>query len=127
MSVSKNTSSRISSNDSSNDATDPNNAPLCHLVDLPLGPTLVTLDRRSLSLDDRGGFKAGWADEDDLETFGPSLSPEVYRTTVVKPHLSAVFRTQEDRDPPKITLNLASHQLIDDLIGWSKLNFRQRA
>ncbi|MDZ7704424.1 MAG: hypothetical protein U5L04_08085 [Trueperaceae bacterium] len=122
----QNASANASTNASTNNATDPDSAPLTHLVDLPLGPAVVTLDRRGLSLGDRGGFDARWASEDDIDTFGPPLSPEAYRTTVVKPHLGAVFKTQEDRDPPKVTLNLASHQLIDDLIGWSKLNARRR-
>lgn len=105
--------------------TDPDDAPLRHLVDLPLGTTVVRLDRRGLSLGERGGFEARWADADESAELGPALSPEAYRQ-VVKRHLSDVFRAQENDDPPKVTLNLASHQLIDDLIGWSKLNARRR-
>jgi hypothetical protein len=94
-----------------------------HLVALPLGQVLVRLDRSDLDLAERGGFEARWADREthDLE----ALEPEAYRS-LVKAHLAEVYRLREGRGPPGITLNLASHQFIDDLIGWSKLNARNR-
>lgn len=100
-----------------------NEQPLMHIVRLPLGDALVTLDRRGLALDARGGFDARWADARDQQN--PPIQPEAYRA-IVKDHLSTVYRTLRQRDAPTVSLNLASHQLIDDLIGWSKLNASSR-
>jgi hypothetical protein len=94
--------------------------PLVHVVRLPLGDALVTLDRRGLALDARGGFEARWADDAEKQTHS-AIQPEAYRA-IVKEHLNAVYRTLRQRDAPTVSLNLASHQLVDDLIGWSKLN-----
>ena len=91
-----------------------------HLVHLPLGVVLVKLDRRGLGLGERGGFEARWADS---ETGVMGL--EAYRA-VIKEHLKEVYRQQEGGEPGGITLNLASHQLIDDLVGWGKLNASSR-
>ncbi len=91
-------------------------AELEHLVRLPLGTALVKLDRHGLGLGERGGFEARWAEEE-----GEGLGLEAYRA-VVKAHLKEVYREREGGEPGKITLNLASHQLVDDLVGWSKLN-----
>ena len=96
------------------------NAPLEHLVKAPLGIVAVTLDRRGVGLGGRGGFEARWALP---EEFGGELGLEPYRR-VVKAHLKEVYLEEEKREPPGITLNLASHQLIDDLTGWTKLNAR---
>ncbi|UCH24336.1 MAG: hypothetical protein JSV66_10285 [Trueperaceae bacterium] len=94
-----------------------------HLVALPPGPVRVRLDRSELNLAERGGFEACWAGEEtnDLEV----LEVDAYRS-LVKAHLAEVYRLREGQDPPGITLNLASHQLIDDLVGWSKLNAQNR-
>ena len=94
-------------------------APLIHRVKAPLGAVIVTLDRRGLGLGERGGFEARWASQ--AETDGGELGLEPYRR-VVKAHLKEVYLEEEKREPPAITLNLASHQLIDDLTGWTKLN-----
>ena len=92
-----------------------------HLVRFPLGTVLVKLDRRGMALADRGGFEAFWADED------AAMSQESYRG-LVKQHFHEVYIESEGCEPPKIALNLASYQLIDDIIGWTKLNYRgQRA
>ena len=97
------------------------NAPLEHSVKAPLGVVVVTLDRRGIGLGERGGFEARWASQevDKREV----LELEAYRR-VVKAHLKEVYLDEEKREPPGITLNLASHQLIDDLTGWTKLNAR---
>ena len=92
-------------------------APLEHLVKAPLGVVVVTLDRRGMGLGERGGFDARWAREEREEVLGL----EAYRR-VVKAHFREVYVEEESREPPSITLNLASHQLIDDLTGWTKLN-----
>ena len=86
-------------------------------VALPLGTVLVTLDRTGLGLGRRGGFSAEWTAASDT-----SLTPEAYRREA-KRHLQEVYRQQEKSNPPSVTLNLASHQLLDDLIGWTKLNY----
>lgn len=90
-----------------------------HLVRTPLGVCEVTLQREGLDVDERGGFEARWAD--------PYAATEVmelesYRR-LVKAHLAELYRIRHGRDPGSVTLNLASHQLIDDLIGWTKLNW----
>ena len=97
------------------------NAPLTHLVKAPLGIVAVTLDRRGVGLGERGGFEARWASQDEADEEVLGLEP--YRR-VVKAHLKEVYLEEEGREPPGITLNLASHQLIDDLTGWTKLNAR---
>ena len=93
-------------------------APLEHLVKAPLGTVIVTLDRWGMGLGERGGFGARWATPDEGQRV---LGLEAYRR-LVKAHLKEVYLEQEQREPPNITLNLASHQLIDDLTGWTKLN-----
>jgi hypothetical protein len=83
---------------------------------VPLGVVSVTLSRYGLELGDRGGFEAAWARSDET-----ALTQEEYRA-VVKEHLREVYKTQTGQEPPNVTLNLASHQILDDIIGWSKLN-----
>lgn len=106
------------------DTTDNDEQPLVHVVRLPLGDAVVTLDRRGLALDARGGFEARWAEAREKQTH-TAIQPEAYRA-IVKNHLSAVYQTLRQRDAPTVSLNLASHQLIDDLVGWSKLNASSR-
>ena len=89
------------------------------IVRLPLGLVSVELERSGMDLGRRGGFDAQWA-----KTETDALSPEVYRN-LAKAHLTEVYREQEGGEPPNIALNLASHQLLDDLIGWTKLNYRR--
>ena len=91
-----------------------------HHVRFPLGIVRVKLDRTGLGLGDRGGFEADWADTAE------ATSQESYRN-IVKEHLYVTFIEAEGLEPPKIALNLASHQLIDDLIGWTKLNYEGSA
>lgn len=93
-----------------------------HIVKLPLGHVLVTLDRRGLDLGERGGFEARWVAE-GTEDGEEGLEPEAYRA-IVKAHLREVYRQRTGGEPGGVALNLASHQLIDDLIGWSRLNAR---
>lgn len=92
-----------------------------HKVRTPLGVCEVTLERGNMDLEERGGFSARW-----LDTNGEALDLEAYRS-VVKAELAEAYRKKHGRDPGTITLNLASHQLIDDIIGWSKLNWRPDA
>lgn len=87
-----------------------------HIVELPLGTVRVNLERSQLALSERGGFEASWAE-------GEGISAETYRT-IVKDYLLEVYRAQENAEPGSITLNLASHQLLDDIIGWTKLNYQ---
>ena len=89
-----------------------------HTVELPLGRVVVTLERAGLELSQRGGFEARWADPDE----GEALTPEAYRK-IVKAHLAEVYEREVGREPFNIPLNLASHQLMDDLEGWTKLNY----
>lgn len=110
--------------DATNDAANNEPHPLVHVVRLPLGDALVTLDRRGLALDARGGFDARWAVARDQKTHA-AIQPEAYRA-LVKQHLNAVYKILRQRHAPTVSLNLASHQLIDDLIGWSKLNASSR-
>lgn len=91
-----------------------------HLVALPLGTAAVKLDRRGLSLGERGGFEARW-----VAGAGAALALEDFRK-LVKAHLQEVYRQQEGSEPSNVTLNLASHQFVDDLVGWSKLNASSR-
>lgn len=91
---------------------------LIHKVRTPLGVCEVTLDREGMNLDERGGFSAVWSANDreivDLETY----------RGVVKTELAEQYRRLHGREPGALTLNLASHQLIDDLVGWTKLNWQ---
>ena len=91
-----------------------------HVVVLPSGHAHVTLDRRGLDLGERGGFEARWAEHE-----GEGVTLEAYRD-VVKVHLREVYRERTGSEPGGVTLNLASHQLIDDLVGWSRLNVREQ-
>ena len=93
-----------------------------HLVRTPHGVCAVTLDRKGLALEERGGFSARWADAREIAE-GEPLELETYRK-IVKTYLAEVYKTQNGREPGSVTLNLASHQLLDDLIGWTKLNWR---
>ncbi len=93
-----------------------------HLVRTPHGVCAVTLEREALDLGERGGFIATWA----AETDGEVLEPGAYRQ-IVKAYLAKLYRERHDREPGSTTLNLASHQLIDDLEGWTKLNWRPNA
>jgi hypothetical protein len=93
---------------------------LTHVVKLPLGVVVVKLNRTGLELSDRGGFTAMWV------TSSAALSQDDYRG-LVKEHLRAVYKKQTEQEAPNITLNLASHQLLDDLIGWSKLNYHHKS
>jgi hypothetical protein len=90
---------------------------LKHVVRVPLGVVSVTLNRYGLGLGDRGGFEAVWASSSET-----ALTQEEYRS-VVKEHLREVYKEQIGQEPPSVTLNLASHQILDDMIGWSKLNY----
>jgi hypothetical protein len=81
-----------------------------HLVRTPLGVCEVTLAREGLDVDERGGFEARWANP--------------YAATEVMELESELYRIRHGCDPGSVTLNLASHQLIDDLVGWTKLNWR---
>lgn len=93
------------------------------LVETPLGQVVVKLERTGLELGERGGFAARWATAENLVEKAMSL--EAFRS-IVKAQLKLVYEQQVGESPPNITLNLASHQLIDDLIGWTKLNASQR-
>ena len=95
-----------------------------HLVRTHLGVVRVTLDRVDLDLGERGGFEARWA-ADYAEDYSENevLGLEAYRA-VVKLYLAELYRTRHGRAPGTVTLNLASHQLADDLGGWAKLNAR---
>ena len=95
-------------------------APLVHLVKATLGVVVVTLDRRGMGLGERGGFEARWAMLEEREA-QEVLGLEPYRR-LVKAHLKKVYSAQEKGEPPNIALNLASHQLVDDITGWTKLN-----
>ncbi len=90
-------------------------------VQLILGIAEITLDRQGLDLADRGGFDARWVETEWIET-SKAMSLEVYQA-LVKTYLNTLYQGKHRKDAPKVTLNLASHQLIDDIIGWSKLNY----
>lgn len=93
---------------------------LQHLVRTPLGVCEVTLERSGLDLDARGGFEARWAaDYGEAEVVG--LEP--YRR-LVKTYLADLYKERHGLEPGSVSLNLASHQLTDDLVGWTKLNWR---
>lgn len=91
-----------------------------HLVRTTLGVCEVTLERGGLDLGERGGFSARWA---DLTPEAEALDLETYRR-VVKAYIAELYRERHGREAGSVTLNLASHQLIDDLTGWTKLNLR---
>lgn len=93
------------------------------LVALPLGTVRVRVDRRGLGLGERGGFEAAWAPDPAPDPETPPISREAFHR-LVREHLRAVARLEQGRTPPKITLNLAAHQLVDDVEGWSRLNWR---
>lgn len=94
---------------------------LVHLVRTPQGVCQVTLERWGLALEARGGFDAVWAAPGGV-VLDDALSLEAYRL-VVKAHLGAVYRAQHGTAPGSVALNLASHQLLDDLRGWAQLNW----
>lgn len=89
---------------------------LVHHVQFPLGKVLIKLNRSTLELSERGGFEAFWSNEAE------ALTKEAY-FELIKTHFAEVYLTQHKVKPSKITLNLACHQLIDDIEGWTKLNF----
>ncbi len=93
-----------------------------HLVRTPLGEVVVRLERNTLELEQRGGFEARWA---KLSDQGECLSLEAYRQ-IVKTHLAEVYQQNRGQQAGAIILNLASHQLIDDLVAWTKLNSHQK-
>lgn len=93
---------------------------LTHVVKLPLGVVIVELNRAGLELSDRGGFTAQWAKQTD-----DTLTADNYRS-IIKNYLRDVYKKQTGQEPPSITLNLASHQVLDDIVGWSKLNYHAR-
>lgn len=91
---------------------------LRHLVRTPLGVCEVSLAREGLDLGARGGFEARWAEnvaEDEV------VGLEPYRR-LVKAYLADLYKERHGQEPGSVTLNLASHQLIDDLVGWTRLN-----
>lgn len=89
-----------------------------HLVRTPLGVCEVSLAREGLDLGARGGFEARWATEyEKAEVVGL----EDYRR-LVKVYLADLYKKRHGLEPGSVTLNLASHQLSDDLVGWTKLN-----
>lgn len=91
-----------------------------HLVRTLLGVVRVNLEREGLDIGERGGFEAHWVENrDGAEVLGL----EAYRE-VVKLYLTELYRHRHGRAPGTVTLNLASHQLLDDLGGWAKLNVR---
>ena len=96
--------------------------PTEHFVRTTLGVCWVRLERSGLDLDERGGFTARWADGAEAEEV---LELDTYRK-MVKTYLAELYKMRHGHEPGGITLNLASHQLIDDLEGWTKLNWRPR-
>lgn len=87
-------------------------------VQLILGVAEISLNRQGLELGERGGFEARWAE-------GEGTSLEAFQQQL-KVYLNEVYKKKYHQDAPKITLNLASHQLIEDIIGWSKLNYSSK-
>ena len=94
---------------------------LIHNVRTTLGVCEVTLKRGALDLDERGGFSARWL-EGDAET-AEAMGLEDYRL-LVRAYLQELYSKRHGRAPGNVVLNLASHQLIDDIAGWAKLNWR---
>lgn len=84
-------------------------------VQLPLGTAEVSLDRQGLDLADRGGFEARWSLAEKAITL-----EEFHQ--FIKSYLNALYQQRYGKDAPKIILNLAAHQLVEDVIGWGKLN-----
>lgn len=93
-----------------------------HLVRTHLGVARVRLAREGLDIGERGGFDAQWAQG---FSEGEVLGLEAYRGAV-RSYLAELYRRRHGREPGAVTLNLASHQLLDDLTGWTKLNARSR-
>lgn len=89
-------------------------------VRLPLGDVRVVLNRQGLTLSDRGGFEAYW-----LEDAEDALDAATFHERV-KTYLRGVYEAEHQQEAPKVTLNLATHQLIDDIIGWTRLNYDSR-
>jgi hypothetical protein len=89
-------------------------------VRLPLGDVRVVLDRKGLTLSDRGGFEAYW-----LEDAENALDEATFHERV-RTYLQALYEAEHHQEIPKVTLNLATHQLIDDIIGWARLNYDLR-
>jgi hypothetical protein len=96
---------------------DPADPFVCRVA-LPLGTVEVRVDRRGLGLGDRGGFDARWADGG-----GEPFTAEAFRLRA-REHLRAIERGERGRAAPKVALNLASHQLLEDVGGWCHLNAR---
>lgn len=94
--------------------------PFTRRVRLPLGVVEVRVDRRGMATGDRGGFEARWADDP-----GEPLERDAFRAEV-KTHLRAVAEAEVGRTPTGPTLNLAAHQLVDDVEGWTHLNPLER-
>ena len=92
--------------------------PLERTVRLPLGAVRVRLDRRGLGTGERGGFEARWAEPGEA---GGALDRDAFHA-LVKTHLRAVAQAETGREPTGPTLNLAAHQLVDDVEGWTHLN-----
>ena len=94
-----------------------------HLVRTSHGVCAVTLAREGLDLEERGGFGARWAKAEEIENADEVLDRDAYRK-LVKAYLAKIYRERHGKEPGTITLNLASHQLLDDLEGWTKLNWQ---
>ncbi len=96
---------------------------LKHLVRTTAGVCEVTLERGALDLSDRGGFEARW-----VQSYAESevVELEAYRR-LVKTYLDELYQKRRGQVPGNVALNLASHQLIDDLTGWTKLNWGTRS
>lgn len=90
--------------------------PFTLTVALAPGVADVTVDRRDVALGSRGGFEAAW-----VTTDATVVSLEAFRTRVLR-HLGALYRAGGGAAAPTAMLNLASHQLLDDLRGWARLN-----
>jgi hypothetical protein len=80
----------------------------------------IRLNRDSLDLTDRGGFEARWVED------GDAIDIEVFRHQL-KSYLNELYKTRYGQDAPTVTLNLASHQLLDDVMGWGRLNAHRSA
>jgi hypothetical protein len=89
-------------------------------VALPLGYVRIVLNREGLQLSDRGGFEAVW-----LKDAHDALDEATFHERV-KAYLKALYEAEHQQKVPKATLNLATHQLIDDIIGWTRLNYDSR-
>ncbi len=104
--------------------------PIERIVAFPLGRVHVAVDRRGLALGARGGFDARWASGDappdprDASAL-PERDREAFRLEV-RAHLRAVARLETGRSPTRPSLNLAAHQLVDDVEGWTRLNAAAR-